>query len=360
MPEPSADLVEWAPGDYPEVIDPETLLPTSWSEQPRRDDAGRDAQAALGFEADIPTPSEPVNAYVELLRLWAIWARDEVGRDRFGDGSDGDHTVVGTETLTGPAFYNDLEIPTGTVLEPRGWPIYVRGVLSGDGTIDFGGGDASTTTGGSRAGVDDTMIGRGGEGGNAGTPGSAGEDRGPALGGNGGSGGNQGGGGSAGGGNGTGSLPAADHGGADIWRTLEALILGRDTDGSLIQGGSGGGGGGGAGGGGGGAGADVLGLFVHTWAFEGTLDGRGGNGAAGTSGNGGGGGSGGGGVGKLCVRRGDFDAVNASGLWTVTATVAGVDYVFTVDVRAGTAGAAHGTGFAGSVGTAGRLYIARG
>lgn len=351
--EPSAELEEWGPGNFAAGSD-------AWSGQPRRTPARRPTEAAAGFVPAVPFHSGGVNDYVELARLWIEWAKAEVAGGRFGDASDGDHVVAGTESLSGPAFYDNLEIPTGTILQTRGHPVFVRGVLSGDGTIFTGGADAAGAVGGA-ASATTSSWGKGGAGGAAGAPGNAGTSRTNSLGGAGGIGGNEGGGGSLGGAAGTVTAPTDAIGGTDVWRQLDLAATGRTLDGTVITGGAGGGGGGGVTGGGGGAGGDVLGLFVNVWNFEGTIDGRGGNGAAATASDDGGGAPGGGAPVLLVIRRGDaVDVESPTGVHTIAVAVAGSVYTTVVDVRAGTVGAGDGTGFAGSVGGVGRVHVVRG
>ena len=54
---------------------------------------------------------------------------------KFGDGSDGDVTITTTVTLTRDMFYNNLTVNSPGILDPNGYKIYVRGTLSGNGTI---------------------------------------------------------------------------------------------------------------------------------------------------------------------------------------------------------------------------------
>ena len=68
----------------------------------------------------------------------------------YGDGSDGDVTIAGTVTLTRDMYYNNLVIPTATILDPAGYRFFVKGTMSGTGTIRRNGnaGGNATTTGG--------------------------------------------------------------------------------------------------------------------------------------------------------------------------------------------------------------------
>jgi hypothetical protein len=53
----------------------------------------------------------------------------------FGDGSDGDASIVGTFLAGRELHYNNLTIPAGTIFKPNGYRIFVLGTL----TIDVGG-----------------------------------------------------------------------------------------------------------------------------------------------------------------------------------------------------------------------------
>src|SRR5215831_126206 len=53
----------------------------------------------------------------------------------FGTGVNGDHTVVGTETMLRDRFYRNLTIPAGAVLRTTGFRLYISETL----TIDPGG-----------------------------------------------------------------------------------------------------------------------------------------------------------------------------------------------------------------------------
>jgi hypothetical protein len=363
MPEPDSELEEWAVGDYPEVLDPD-LVPRSWSEQPRRDDAGRPAQAALGFEAGTRTPSEPVNSWLELARLWIEWDRDEVAGHLRGDGSDGDVTIpAGTTNLTRDMYYESLSVPAGRTLNTRGFRVFVRGVLTLDGLLHANGGNASGATPGANATA--TTMGNGLNGGAA--IAGDGNDADPSVAGaEGGPGGDEGGGGQAGGAGGVRTFPTEDQGGERVLRSLHTAFTGRTFQGDQLQGGPSGGGGGGVGSGAGGAGANVLGVVCRELAISatGVLSSRGGRGGNASSGNGGGGGNGAGGVVILATRRGDivFDAAAAS--YDADTNLSGLYNVGDgwVDVR-GTVAAGVATGFGtgldGNPGTAGSVWWLR-
>jgi hypothetical protein len=84
--------------------------------------------------------------------------------DTYGDGSDGDVSLSGTTTLTSDGFYNDLDL-NGNILNTDGYRIFVKGSLSGSGTIRNNG---NTNGGGGNGG-----NGSSGTGGTGGTGGSA-------------------------------------------------------------------------------------------------------------------------------------------------------------------------------------------
>ncbi len=72
----------------------------------------------------------------------------------YGDGSDGDVTISGTVTLTSDMYYNNLTIPSGQTLDPNGYRVFVKGTMSGTGTISRpwnNGAAASWGTGGAAA-----------------------------------------------------------------------------------------------------------------------------------------------------------------------------------------------------------------
>lgn len=56
----------------------------------------------------------------------------------WGDGSDGDLTTSGDVTLTAPAYYDNLTVSSGDTINLNGYPLYVRGTLTWDGTINAG------------------------------------------------------------------------------------------------------------------------------------------------------------------------------------------------------------------------------
>ena len=66
----------------------------------------------------------------------------------FGDGSDGVVTIAAPTTLTRAMFYEDLTVDPGITLITDGFPIFVRGTLTNDGTIANNGADGAGGTGG--------------------------------------------------------------------------------------------------------------------------------------------------------------------------------------------------------------------
>lgn len=73
--------------------------------------------------------SGTINAKALLWRIAALVALT------FGNGSDGNVTISGTVTLTRDMYYNDLTIPGGTTLNPNGFRVFVKGILSGSWNI---------------------------------------------------------------------------------------------------------------------------------------------------------------------------------------------------------------------------------
>ena len=288
----------------------------------------------------------------------------------FGDGSDGDIDLDGTNTfsflskssseytMTRDIFANDLTIQSGSTLITNGYRIFVKGTISGAGTVKYpdgnngangdnqtinsaAGGAANTggylvNTAGSASGGGNNNFGAG-AGGTAGLDGYTGTG---AAGGNGGSG--EGNGQSSGGAAGSKIQPTKV--GTTRFNTIELLIVTQSetltssseeyTGGTnenfqahshtitltptfdvfrpVGAGGGGGGGGGnwdggggtGGAGGGGGASGGVVAIFANTWAGTFTIQAIGGNGGDGGDGSNvdtGGGGGGAGGAGGASV-----------------------------------------------------------
>lgn len=240
----------------------------------------------------------------------------------YGDGSDGNVTVSAPDTLTRDMYYNNLTV--NSTLTTNGFKIYVKGTLSGNGTITWGtptpGGNGGVSSGGAGAAgtagtaggsgkFPNNAGGAGGAGGTiTGTPGAVSASITSAIGSRGGNGGS---GGVAGGTSGTVTL--IDKFGVSAFKTLEMFDI---TSAGMVyykagSGGAGGGGGSAAssgwqngGGGGGGAGGGVVWIAAQTWAGTFSIVANGANGGTGGSTNtsghteycGGGGGGGGGGT----------------------------------------------------------------
>ena len=280
----------------------------------------------------------------------------------FGDGSDGDVTISSPTTLTRDMFYNNLTV--NSVLTTVGFRIFIKGTISGNGSITWGtpnnGANAfganNNSQGGGGGGITSAagFFGNlaGGNGGNGGanasgaTGGSVGNAS-PSIGAAGAVGG-AGGTGYNGGGNGGSqpsvTLPVFRFG---ILRSLTVLCVDCIISGSFAkllgsQGGNGGGGGGsngtGAAGGGGGGGASGGTTFVAAslWAGSFTISNPGGNGGNGgngsTNANYGGGGGGAGGSGgvsiviyKVKTWAGTYNLAGGNKGIHGTGTVAGAD-----------------------------------
>lgn len=258
----------------------------------------------------------------------------------FGDGSDGDVTISGTTTLTSDMYYNNLVV-TGT-LNTANWRVFIKGTLSGNGTIQNNGGNGGnggTPTAGTAGAkiADGYFVTLPGYVGGLGSGGSG--DAGGAQGGSATAGGNSlfsigvvgvvgGGGGSPN----SGSYAGANGGVAGTktdalqrfglirHQTISAIDYALTGTTNKLTGpsGSGSGGGGGdrkngdtsTGGGGGGSGAPggIMALYVNNWTGTVTLKSTGGNGGNGGDGvktgsgeAGGGGGGGGGSGGRIFV-----------------------------------------------------------
>src|SRR5438552_2478367 len=102
------------------------------------------------FAAGSKIPSNVLNAIQD-----AIIAQDPIiglNRILFGDGSDGDYTVSGTQYMVRDMYFNTLTVPNGAVLKPQGFRIYVKRTLmiASGGIIDASGLDGAV--GGSSVG----------------------------------------------------------------------------------------------------------------------------------------------------------------------------------------------------------------
>jgi hypothetical protein len=259
----------------------------------------------------------------------------------FGDGSEGDATVVdagSSITLTKDTYYHNLSVVNGYV-RTANFRLFVSGTL----TIGNGGSvecDGRSGASGGTAVAAGTVA-----GGTAGGPGGAGAGNAgtgilDSAGGQGGAGGA--GSGGAGGAAGTHAVPAAADGGTKHAGAMLGYTISSPTGLTHYRGGSGGGGGGGDGtaGGTGGGGGGVVIVCARRIVCTGTAairaNGGAGANAAGTNRGGGGGGGGG------CVR---VLYQTASGLLAAC------------EATGGAGGAKTGTGVAGSAGLDGTIVL---
>jgi hypothetical protein len=251
-----------------------------------------------------------VEIYLKTGAAATAWSLVPVGGGSplgvFGDGSDGSLTVVGTQSLVRNSFYNNVTIPTGTRLDTANFNLHVKGTLTIDagGVLSCNGNAAIAGAGGvGLSGGSISAILSGTAGGNGGTSGN-GTAGGAATSvvldflGRGGSGGN----GTVTNGGVGGVLTYRGVSEGDIRQMPEFSTGAAHTTGSIANmfAGSGGGGGGGAGagnqGGGGGSGAGCVSCMAQFVVNNGSIEARGGVGAAGLVANTGGGGGGGGGI----------------------------------------------------------------
>jgi hypothetical protein len=249
----------------------------------------------------------------------------------FGTGADGDVTISGTVTLTADKFYRNLTVPSGAVLNPSGYRVYVYESLAVGygGSISMDGADGSGQTAGSgylslgTLGVSSGAGGAGGNGGVSAFAGVAGSSpqgtlvtahfvgvAGTTYEGGIGSAGT-----AAGGVAGTVAAAAEFNGGFDKPHDRQAGFSLRT--GSSFSGGAGGGGGGGHStvgnvGGGGGAGGGGIWISARQVYNSGSITSNGGDGGNGVGSAGGGAGGGGGWV-SLQYGSGDPGFVTANG-----------------------------------------------
>lgn len=292
----------------------------------------------------------------------------------FGDGSDGDVTVSGTTTLTRDMYYNNLVV-TGT-LNTENWRVFVKGTLSGNGTIQCNGGNGGNggtpTAGAAGAKVPDGYfstlpgiiggIGKTG-GSNNGTNATAGTAVSTSIGVVGVAGGNGDGvtGSSGGTGGAAGSLTAVlQKLWINTWQTISAIDFALNGTPTKYNGDSGSGGGGGGaernngnthtsgGGGGSGAPGGIMALFVNNWTGTVTLKSTGGNGGNGGDGvrtgsdeAGGGGGGAGGSGGKIYVV---YKTKTWTGSYVLTGGTGGTKGTGVGSISAGSNGASGTTG----------------
>jgi hypothetical protein len=279
---------------------------------------------------------------------WEVYGGNIAGSTGwFGSGLDGDVTMpVGTTQIARTMYYDDLVIPSGAIVEPNGFGLYVRGTLTieAGGVLRANGAAASGQTGGAAAtSTGPYGIGTAGANGGASAAGSnatSASGRPPYLPSTGATSG-------AGGAGGAAAAAGGNGGGQTAWSSAEALnlatpmmVFGGPSASTSVGGGAGGGGGSGGGvgfpGGGGGGGAGPMGIWARYVENAGTISANGGAGAAPPSGgNAGGGGGGGGGR-----------------IWLVTARLTGN----AMSVAGGAGGAGAGTGAAGTAGSTGYTW----
>jgi hypothetical protein len=299
--------------------------------------ANKDTDGTLAANSDTRYPSQKaVKTYVDAKPTGVT------ATAMFSDGSDGSITADGTSTvtclgapssniytLTKPCYFSSLIVNSAASIKTQGFPLFVAGTLTNNGTIQSNGNDstsnagASTITGGYFFGGVAGAIGGTTTGNSQGTNNNS-------IGGTGGAGGA-----GASGAGGTGATPTISAS-VGSQRILTLAMFGKNTSLSPFGAGSGGAGGGGDGtnaGGGGGAGGNNMLIAAKTILNSGTISAKGGNGATQSTGNVGGGGGGGGGVMVLV-----YNTLTNTG----TITVAG-----------GVGGAGVGTGANGSNGSSG-------
>ena len=87
---------------------------------------------------------------------------------QFGDGSDGDLTVVGTFTAAKEMHFSNLTIPTGTTFKPNGHRIFVSNTLSIAAGTSFNddGNSATNQAGGAALASRNYLVAASGQGGN--------------------------------------------------------------------------------------------------------------------------------------------------------------------------------------------------
>jgi hypothetical protein len=245
----------------------------------------------------------------------------------FGFSSDGNHTVVGTETLTTVAEYRNLTVPAGTILNTASHMVFVSGTLTIEegGIIQCNGLPGLLGVGGAVVGAQgNTYGGQQGWDGDPLTPAYFGDVYVGGLGGD--------------GGDGSGGAGAAHSGDSLVnpkrLSTMPGLMVPSAI--ALAKASTGGAGGCGDGvetGGGGGSGGGTVWLIAASVSNNGTIQANGGNGAAGVATDCGGGGGGAGGLVHLVTRMYSGNGVvqalggtgGASGGGAGTAGTAGAD-----------------------------------
>jgi hypothetical protein len=309
--------------------------------------------ASYGDASHIPSITVDAKGRITLASVNAV--SFSVSSWLFGNGDDGPATLDGTATvawatkvgntytMSAPCGCTNLTVNSGVDIITNGYPIYVNGTLTNNGTIHW---DGTAGVGSSGGGALSANFYGNSTSGSAGTtttaPSGAGSTA-TSLGGAGGTGGTSPSGAGAVGG--TPTPPAASAGGIVYCQSLLGIATGRiPSAASLFNGGSGGGGARGdasGAGGGGGAGGGVVGIFAYILAGNGLISAKGGAGAGVNAGatNGGGGAGGGGGF---------------VGFVTSTTNPGSVN---TISAAGGAGAAGKGTGTSGANGSAGRIAI---
>jgi len=87
---------------------------------------------------------------------------------QFGDGSDGDLTVVGTYTAAKELYFNNLTIPSGTIFKPNGHRVFVANTLTVESNASFNddGTDGAAQAGGAALASRNYLVAASGKGGN--------------------------------------------------------------------------------------------------------------------------------------------------------------------------------------------------
>lgn len=87
---------------------------------------------------------------------------------QFGDGSDGDLTVVGTYTAAKELYFNNLTIPSGTIFKPNGHRVFVANTLTVESNASFNddGTDGVAQAGGAALASRNYLVAASGKGGN--------------------------------------------------------------------------------------------------------------------------------------------------------------------------------------------------
>lgn len=294
-------------------------------------------------DADLmPIVQGGVTKQITLAELYADIPNSPAVTSRsgtYGDGSDGDVTILINTSLVRDMYYNNLTIDDSVTLNPNGFRIFVRNTLtfvSATARIARDGTNSAGTGGG--AALAAGTLGASAVGGAGGVAaGSAGGSLTTCSGGAGGTGGSGSGGG--GGAAGAATLPTAILGGTEVLRALPYAVAAKNntlaTSHTAGCGGGGGGGDGTAGGGGGGGGGAIV-VSARVIVGSGVISAMGGNGFSPVAGNRGGGGGGGGGL--------------------VVVVSASTPDTFTVDVSGGQPGNGFGTGASGNAGASGNYF----